>query len=103
GEGSLTIEEMTRQTRTHGPSLRRLLRALAGLEIVDENRPGHYTLTELGRLLRQDVPGSMGRLMMARCAPEFWRSWRELADSIRTGQTGWTLAHGMPWLDYYQD
>jgi O-methyltransferase domain/Dimerisation domain len=103
GEGSLTTEEMTRQTGTHGPSLRRLLRALAGLGVVEENRPGHYTLTELGRLLRPDVPGSMGRLMMARCAPEFWRSWGELAGSIRTGQSGWALAHGMPWLDYYQD
>jgi hypothetical protein len=103
GEASLTIEEVIRKTGTHGPSLRRLLRALVGLGVVEENGPGHYALTEFGRLLRLDVPGSVGRLMMARCAPEFWRSWGELVGSIRTGQSGWALAHGMPWLDYYQD
>jgi orsellinic acid C2-O-methyltransferase len=103
GEGSLTIEEMIRKTGTHGPSLRRLLRALVGLGVVEENGSGHYALTEFGRLLMPDVPGSVGRLMMARCAPEFWRSWGELVGSIRTGQSGWVLAHGMPWLDYYQD
>jgi O-methyltransferase domain/Dimerisation domain len=103
GEASLTVEEVIRKTGTHGPSLRRLLRALVGLGVVEENGPGHYALTEFGRLLRLDVPGSVGRLMMARCAPEFWRSWGELVGSIRTGQSGWALAHGMPWLDYYQD
>lgn len=103
GEASLTIEEVIRKTGAHGPSLRRLLRALVGLGVVEENGPGHYALTEFGRLLRPDVPGSVGRLMMARCAPEFWRSWGELVGSIRTGQSGWALAHGMPWLDYYQD
>jgi hypothetical protein len=102
GEGSSTIEELSRRAGTHGPSLRRLLRALAGLGVMAESEPGRYALTELGRLLRTDVPGSMGRLMMARCAPEFWASWGELAGSIRTGQTGWTLAHGLPWLDYYR-
>jgi DNA-binding transcriptional ArsR family regulator len=102
GEGSRTIEELNRRAGTHRPSLRRLLRALAGLGVVEESEPGRYALTKPGRLLRTDVPGSMGRLMMARCAPEFWASWGELAGSIRTGQTGWTLAHGMPWLDYYR-
>src|SRR4051794_35866262 len=82
GEESLTVEEITRNTGTHGPSLRRLLRALAGLGVVEENGPGCYALTELGRLLRPDVPGSVGRLMMTRCAPEFWRSWGELVGSI---------------------
>jgi hypothetical protein len=57
---SLTTEELAFRTRTHGPSLRRLLRALVALEMVAETGRDPLELTELGHLLRADVPGSMG-------------------------------------------
>jgi hypothetical protein len=79
-----------------------LLRALTGVGVVARLEPDRFALTELGRLLSADAPGSMGPLMLARCAPEFWRSWGELVPSIRTGEIGWTLAHGKPWLEYYE-
>jgi hypothetical protein len=37
-----------------------------------------------------------------RLGPEFWRSWDELVASVRTGETGWERAHGMPLYQLYE-
>jgi hypothetical protein len=101
-----TCEELAQETRTHAPSLHRLLRALAGVGIVsqtepDDRGPDRFELTEMGRPLTTDAPGSLRTMIDVRCGQEFWRSWGELVANVRTGETGWELAHGMSWIEYY--
>lgn len=50
-----------------------------------------------GRRPRLDAAVGPGAML-----PEFWRSWGELVPSIRTGTTGWELAHKVSWLEYYR-
>jgi SAM-dependent methyltransferase len=99
--GPRTSAELAERTGTHRPSLRRLLRALAGTGVVAEIDRDLFELTELGEPLRADAPHAIGALLKSRCGPEFWRSWGELVPSLRSGETAWELVHGMNWVEYY--
>ena len=46
-------------TRTHAPTLRRLMRVLTALGLSDQGADGRYSLTPQGELLRADVRGSL--------------------------------------------
>jgi hypothetical protein len=96
-----TSDELAGLARAHRPSLRRLLRGLAGLGIVAETEADRFELTELGAPLRAGARDSARSLVRMLCGPEDWRSWGELVPSLRTGETGWEHAHGMSWIDFY--
>jgi hypothetical protein len=100
-DGPKTSAELADRTGTHEPSLRRLLRALAGTGLVAEIAPDRFELTELGEPLRADAPNSIRSLVTMRCGPEVWRSWGELVRSLQSGEPAWDLAHGMTWVEYY--
>jgi hypothetical protein len=100
-EGPRTSAELADRTGTHQPSLRRLLRALAGTGLVAEIAPGRFELTELGVPLRADAPNSIRSLVTMRCGPEVWRSWGELVPSLQSGEPAWDIAHGTTWVDFY--
>src|SRR4051794_21281654 len=57
-EGPRTADELAAETGTHGPSLYRLLRALAGFRIFAEDEQGRFGLTPLAELLQTGLPGS---------------------------------------------
>ena len=44
-EGCQTIAELANRTRTHAPSLERVLRTLGSLGVMDETEPGKFVLT----------------------------------------------------------
>jgi hypothetical protein len=96
-----TCAELAERTGTRDQSLRRLLRALAGLGIVTQTDADRFELGELGDRLRADAPDSQRSLVTMRCGPEIWRSWDQLLPCLRSGTPGWELAHGMSWLDFY--
>lgn len=58
-DGPRTAAELARTTGTHAPSLDRLLRALATLDVLAEDADGRFRSTPLGDTLRSGVPGSM--------------------------------------------
>jgi hypothetical protein len=100
-EGSRTCAELAERTGTRDQSLRRLLRALAGLSIVKQTGADRFELGALGGPLRADAPDSQRSLVTMRCGPEVWRSWDRLLPCLRSGTPGWDLAHGMSWVDFY--
>ena len=51
-EGPVSAQELARVTRTHEPSLYRVLRLLAALGVFDERYPRSFGLTVLGDRLR---------------------------------------------------
>jgi O-methyltransferase domain/Dimerisation domain len=101
GEGPRTCAELAERTSTRQESLRRLLRALAGLRIVTQTDADRFELGELGGPLRADAPDSQRSLVTMRCGPEVWRSWDQLLPCLQSGTPGWELAHGMSWVDFY--
>jgi hypothetical protein len=102
-DGPRTTAELAARTHADGPSLRRLLRALAGLGVVAQLDRERFELTEAGRPLIAGAPGSASALLRMLCGPEMLRSWSELVGSVRTGESAWELAHGMPVFAYYAE
>jgi SAM-dependent methyltransferase len=72
-------------------SLRRLLRALASLDLCVEDADGSFAPTELGALLRSDTPDSL-RGWALWWGQQIAPVWRHLEHSVRTGTASRALA-----------
>lgn len=105
-QGERSDTELSAATGADRDALARLLAALADLGIVAGNGSGGYRLTEAGRLLCSDVPGSMRAAALTYGAPWWWSAYGRLEEAVRTGRTGFELAHGSPlfgWLAAHPD
>ena len=101
--GPRTSGELAEATGTHEPSLRRLLRALAGLGLAaqcDPDRPDRYALTPVGQQLRSDAPDSVRETVRLLAGPESWRAWGDLVASVRTGEPSWDRVTGMSFFEF---
>lgn len=74
-------------------AVERVLNVLSGLGLSTASAQGHV-LTSEGRLLIDESPAGMGHQMRLFSGPEFRRAWQHLPDSLRTGRTGFGVAHG---------
>jgi hypothetical protein len=98
--GPRSAVELADTTRTHAPSLHRLMRTLAGVGILTERDAQRFALTRMGEALKSDAPGSARATLIAFCGPAFWHSWEEILYSLETGKTGFEKAYGMPLFEY---
>jgi hypothetical protein len=101
--GPATAEELAGATTTDAPSLRRLLRALAMIGVLEERADDTFALSPVGTFLRDDVPGSLRALARMRGSDWQWRAWRQLGHSIRTGETALEYVYGKPMFEYFAD
>ncbi|MGC1456863.1 MAG: methyltransferase [Steroidobacteraceae bacterium] len=91
--GPRTAEELAAATATHAPALRRLLGALGSVDICRQRADGCFEMTQLGALLRVDVPCSM-RAWALQWGGEAWQVWANLLHSIKTGHSARALITG---------
>nr|WP_255426915.1 acetylserotonin O-methyltransferase [Pseudonocardia sp. C8] len=84
-DGPADVTTLAARTGTHPPSLRRLLTAGVGLQLVTAAGDDRYELAPAGHLLRTGAPGSLGNLAQLFCGDATWRAWGELGWSVRTG------------------
>lgn len=101
-DAALSSDELAQAVGAHGPSLYRLLRALASLGIVAEVAPRKFRLTEVGDLLRSDHPDSLRSFALFEGAPPHWRGWGNFLHSVRTGESAFENVHGQQFFDYCQ-
>jgi SAM-dependent methyltransferase len=98
--GPKSADELAKLTGTHGPSVFRLLRALASLGVFSETEPGTFANTPLSETLRNDVPGSMAAMALFLNHPVHIQAWTELPYGVKTGESAFEHAHqAKPW-DY---
>ncbi len=76
------------------PSLVRLLRALISLDLVRLGGDGRYSLTDAGTLLDGQSPGSVRAGILFE-GSQLYENWRELVDSVRTGQNVYQRRYGV--------
>ncbi|KRR20843.1 hypothetical protein CQ14_26470 [Bradyrhizobium lablabi] len=95
-----TADTLARETNTASMPLRRLLRALASMGLVEEVEPGGFALTAAGSQLRSDVPGSMRNVALMFGGERAWRSWGELVHCVRTGESGTRRVYGVGTFEY---
>jgi len=85
-DGAKTAEELAGPTGTHAPSLRRLMRTLAGLGVLTERSPDHFALTPLGEALKRGAPGAARATILSLAGGRLWRMLGEFPYSLQTGK-----------------
>ena len=101
-DGARSVEALAEASGAHAPSLGRLLRLLAALDVVCEADPGTYGLTEAGSLLRSDAPGSLRGIAAMFGGELHSRAWACLNHAVRTGETAFEHVFGMELFEYLQ-
>jgi predicted O-methyltransferase YrrM len=93
-------EELARLTSTHAPSLYRLLRALAGFEIFQEDEQGRFANTALSEPLRSDVPNSIRDHVIYISHDGNVRAWMHFMETLQTGKSSFQEVNGLPLWEY---
>ena len=98
--GPRRSEEIAAAVGAHPGALRRLLRALAAIELCRETDEGGFELTPLGTCLRSDSPDSVRSWALLMGGGMVWRSWGHLADCVRTGEPAPRLLDGLDTFEF---
>lgn len=102
--GLRTPSELARVTRTHEPSLLRLLRAASALHLLTEADEMRFALTPFGEALRSDAPRHAAAVTLAMGRPGLWNAFSDLTRSVVTGEAVLERAGGAkPFSDRVAD
>jgi hypothetical protein len=99
-EGPRATEDLAADTKTHAPSLYRLLRALAACGLFREVQPSVFAVTPLGAALQRDAPGAARAAILTLAGEWQWKAWHWFLDSVRTGEPGLKKACGRTLFDF---
>jgi hypothetical protein len=97
--GPQAVDLLARATKTHAPTLSRLMRALGSLGLFRENERHQYELTTLGRCLVSGSPGALRARAMLN-GEEWYQAWGGLLDCVRTGESPFEVRFGTPFFEY---
>jgi SAM-dependent methyltransferase len=97
-DGPRSAQDIAAACGADAESLGRVLRMLAAIGVFTESSssapPVRYGLTSISSLLRSDAPGSLRDFARLRGGAMSWKAWAGLEHSVRTGESGFALAHG---------
>jgi len=100
-DGPRSIDELAEMTNTHGPTLFRLMRALASVGVFTQTTSGCFALTPLARPLQQGTWGSLRAVVLQMGSAYRWQPWGALLHSVRTGEPAFAHVFGRRVFDYY--
>ncbi len=98
---SRTAKELANITRTHAPSLYRVMRALASVGIFAEDEAGRFAQTALSETLRSDVAGSLRAVAMVELGQEHFPAWGNVMQSVKTGEIAFDNLFKQNVWEYY--
>jgi hypothetical protein len=101
--GPRTVTELASNCGAYAPTLERLMRALAGIEMFALMPDGRFCNTPLTEVLRTDHPQSRRDGVLFLPAPFLWRPLGELYESVRTGQPAFQRIFGQRFFEYLAD
>jgi hypothetical protein len=95
-EGPLGVDVLAERTKTHSPSLFRLMRALESIGVFTQVSPRVFANTPSSALLRRNVPGSQWAFVRAilSTGQGQYDSWGEMLHCVQTGKTGLQKIYG---------
>jgi hypothetical protein len=94
-DGPKTVQELAHLTKSHAPSLRRILRLLAALSVFVDREPDSFELAPTGELFKTGVPGSLRDMALLTDSAGGLRPYDHLIDAVREGKAAFEFAHGM--------
>lgn len=92
--GPVPVAELAAKVGAHHPSLYRVMRMLASIDVFEEHQNQSFSHTALSKLLKTDVPGSLRHVAI------FWgdqwttRAFENMTHTLCTGEDGVTKAYG---------
>jgi O-methyltransferase domain/Dimerisation domain len=91
-DGARSAADLAQHTRTHPPSLHRVLRGMVVLGLLSEEPNAAFALTPLGALLQRDHPDSLydDALITGELAP----AWCGLLQTVQTGVPAFNAVFG---------
>jgi hypothetical protein len=98
--GPKSAAELAVPTRTHAPSLHRLMRTLASLGVLSEDIDHRFALTPLGEALKAGAPGSARATILALGGDWWWRGWEQVVYCVETGSTSMQKTSDMSVFEY---
>ena len=98
--GPQTATQLATATKTNEARLYRLLRALTGLGILENNNDATFSLAPLGDLLRDGVSGSLRNVAILYGEPWLWEAYAQLPYSIENTAPAFDHAHGLGLYDF---
>jgi SAM-dependent methyltransferase len=101
-KGVTDLAQLATTTETDPDALRRLLRGLGALGLVNRERDGGWRLTEVGEVLCSDHPQSVRQLTIMSSEHEYL-AWSDPVYSIRTGRPAFDRVLGQAYYDYLAD
>jgi hypothetical protein len=84
--GPASIQALAETSQAHAPSVDRLLRAMASLDLCAQDAAGDFSLTLTGALLRTDRADSLSAWAELG-GGRIWAQWGRLGESVRTGHS----------------
>lgn len=101
-DGPADAEKLASRTKTHAPSLKRVLRLLVTAGVATEDGEGRFELTPIGDCLRTGTPGSM-RAAALLFGGITERAWGELLYSVETGEPAFRRVFGKDSFAYFSE
>jgi ubiquinone/menaquinone biosynthesis C-methylase UbiE len=98
-KGPKSIDQLARETGAHAPSLYRVMRALASVGTFSEKENKIFELTPIAEYLKA---GSMRSIALMFNSEWSDRAWEYFLDGVKTGETPFNKAHGMPVTDWLE-
>lgn len=98
--GPLHVDVLAQRTKTHAPSLFRMLRALECTGIFAQTSPRVFTNTPQSECLRRNLPGSQWAwIRICLCSDTaIFDGWSGLTKALQSGRTGFEeVRGGLPW------
>ena len=99
-DGPKSIEALAETTRTHAPTLYRVMRALASIGIFCETGDKLFELTPMAACLKT---GAMRSIALMFNADWNDKAWIHFLHSVKTGETAFGTALGMPVSDWLEN
>jgi SAM-dependent methyltransferase len=97
--GPLTAAELADASGADPDALDRVMTTLTAEGLFTVDAGGRYQLTQLGELLRGDVPGSL-RHFSLQMGGEAYLAWSGATQSVCTGQPAFDHVFGSPYFDW---
>lgn len=85
-QGPRHYNELATATKTHAPSLNRVMRLLASVGVFTEDEAGNFALTPVGECLRTGIAESSRAMVMLFAGNRITEAWKDLEYCVRTGE-----------------
>ncbi len=100
-DGPRSCDELAESSQVHGPSLYRVLRTLASVNVFSEVEEHRFKLTPMAELLETRIPDSVRGWTIMRGEDFLWKPWGEILYSVKTGKPAFNHVFGMGGFDYF--